>query len=293
MAQDARIPYVIAPHGMLDPWSLSQSKWIKRALLLWRVKSNLQHAAGIHYTAVAERDGAASLRLKPVSIVEPNGVELEAYQRLPERGSFRVRFDIAADRPIVLFLSRIHPKKGIDLLIPAFARVAAAYAPETGPVLALVGPEHPGYRATVEALIAQHGVGDRVIWTGMLQGVDKVQAYVDSDIFVLPSYQENFGIVVAEAMAAGLPVIISDKVNLDRDVLTAGAGAVVPTQVEPLATAIRDWLGDPGRRSAAGEAGRRYAFDRFSWDTIANRWAGHYAELIERFRESRARKRGA
>jgi glycosyltransferase involved in cell wall biosynthesis len=114
----------------------------------------------------------------------------------------------------VLFLSRIHPKKGLDLLIPAFRELLRSWpADAQKPKLALVGPDADGYRSEVETMVREQGITEQVLWTGMLQGSEKVQAYVDSDLFVLPSYQENFGIAVAEAMAAGLPVIISDRLK--------------------------------------------------------------------------------
>lgn len=280
VARRREVPYVFRPCGMLDPWSLSQNRWMKKLYLTWRLRRDLNGAAAIHYTADAERDGAAALKLRPPGIVEPNGVDLEAYRDLPARGAFRHRFGIDPQRPLLLFLSRIHPKKGLDLLIPAFAEVVANDQPGEGPLLALVGPDHDGYRVTVERLIAQHGVADRVIWTGMLQGADKVQAYVDSDLFVLPSYQENFGIVVAEAMAAGLAVVISDKVNLDRDVLSAGAGGVVPLDAPRLASEIVTWLRNSVMRQRAARAARSFAFERFDWASIAARWADGYQKIL-------------
>ncbi|HLL87741.1 MAG TPA: glycosyltransferase, partial [Tepidisphaeraceae bacterium] len=278
-ARRSGVPYVFRPCGMLDPWSLSQNRWVKRLFLAVRLRRDLNAAAAVHYTAEAERDLAAPVELNPPTIVEPNGVDLDAFHRLPPRGAFRQQYGIPQDHAIVLFLSRIHPKKGLDLLIPAFAKVVAAAGPSKR-VLVLAGPDHDAYRSTVEAIIDQHGLTERAVWTGMLRGADKVQAYVDADLFVLPSYQENFGIVVAEAMAAGLPVVISDKVNLDRDVVAARAGSVVPTQVEPLAVELVRWLADPELRRTAGLAGRQYAFERFDWQAIARRWTDHYARLI-------------
>ena len=284
VAYQRSVPYVFRPCGMLDPWSLSQNRWKKRLYMAWRLRRDLNYAAAIHYTADAERDLAQTLALSPPAIVVPNGVDLEAFHQLPTRGAFRHKFGIEPNRPMVLFLSRIHPKKGLDLLIPAFAKVARDKVEGKEPLLALVGPDMDGYRAEVEALINTHGLNENIIWTGMLTGAEKVQAYVDSDLFVLPSYQENFGISVAEAMAAGVSVIISDKVNLDRDVLAAQGGAVVPTRVEPLAEAIGKWLGNDELRQRAGSAGRKFAFKHFSWDSIASRWIEHYASLIETYR---------
>lgn len=274
-------PYIFRPCGMLDPWSLSQGRWKKRLYMSWRLGRDLNRAAALHYTADAEREGASRLKLRPRPIVEPNGVDLEAYRDLPARGAFRTRFAIDAKVQLLLFLGRIHQIKGLDLLIPAFASTLASWSGDAKPVLVLAGPNRNEYRAVIERMISAHRIDENVIWAGMLQGQEKVQAYVDSDLFALPSYHENFGIVVAEAMAAGLPVIVSDRVNLDRDVLAAGAGAVVPMQVESIANVLREWLVESATRLAAGKAGREYAFRAFSWMAIAQRWQEHYARILE------------
>lgn len=284
LCRKAGVPYIFRPCGMLDPYSLSRSAWLKKILLALRLRRDLNNASAIHYTADVERDLAQGLQLRSPSIVEPNGVDLGAYSHLPARGAFRQRFGIEADRPLVLFLSRIHPKKGLDLLIPAFAKVVesghAATDRASDAMLVLAGPDDGGYRASVEQLIAKHGLGTRVIWTGMLQGEEKLSAYVDSDLFVLPSYQENFGIAIVEALASGTPVIISDQVAIWHELRAAGVAGVVPTQVAALADEMRSWLNDEGRRARAGEAGRTLALTKFSWDRIAARWQGHYQQLI-------------
>ncbi|HWB55266.1 MAG TPA: glycosyltransferase, partial [Tepidisphaeraceae bacterium] len=116
--------------------------------------------------------------------------------------------------------------------------------------------------------------------TGMLRGSERIAALVDADLFVLPSYQENFGIVVAEAMAVGCAVIISDQVNIYSDVITADAGAVVPCEIAPIADSLSQWMRDPARRFAAGQRGRAAAFERYDSSRIAARWADHYAKMI-------------
>jgi len=276
VSRELQIPYIFRPCGMLDPWSLNQGKWKKRIYMAWRLRRDLNLAAAIHFTAEKERDLTAPLHLRAPSIVEPNGIDLSEFAELPQRGRFRARFPSLGNRPIVLFLSRLHPKKGLDLLIPAFA---AGAPPEA--MLVLAGPCDDRYRVELDRLVRKHDLGQRVIMPGLLRDVERLEAYVDAELFCLPSYQENFGIAVVEAMAAGLAVIISDKVNLDRDVIAAGAGAVVPTQIEPLADAMNQWLFDKSLRQRAGAAGREYAFQRFSWNAIAARWLKHYKALLE------------
>jgi glycosyltransferase involved in cell wall biosynthesis len=278
IARRRRVPYVLAPHGMLDPWSLRQSKWVKRLYMFWRLRYDLNRAAAIHFTTTIERDlAAATLRLAPASIVEPNGLDFSEFDPPPARGRFRASHAIAPDRPVVLFLSRIHPKKGLDLLVPALARSGLADA-----LLVIAGPDESGYRPEVERLIAQHALGDRVLFTGMLKGAARVEAFVDADLFALPSYQENFGIAVAEALACGTPVVISDQVNIHPEITAAGVGGVVPLDVERLAAELRRWMTDISLRQTAAARAPGFVRERYDWNQIARRWAGHYAKLVER-----------
>lgn len=272
-----RVPYVWSPQGMLDPWSLSQ-RWLrKRVMLQWRVRTDLNAAAALHFATDVERELVSPLELRPRSVVEPLGVDLGEFATLPDRGFLRTRHPAIGQRRIVLFLSRIHYKKGLDLLIPAFARSG-----KPDEVLVLAGPVADGYEPELRQQISKAGIGDRVVFTGMLHGRDRLSAMVDADVFVLPSYQENFGIVVAEAMAAGCPVVISDQVNLHRDVSSAGASRVVPTQVEPLAVAIRATLDDREASSRMVENARRLVVERYDWKRIAERWVRHYERIIDR-----------
>jgi glycosyltransferase involved in cell wall biosynthesis len=270
----ASIPYIFRPCGMLDPWSLRQSRWKKKPYMAWRLRRNLNGAAAIHFTADIERDLTIPLGLKPQSIVEPNGVDLCEFENPPTPGSFRDRYPIAKGRRLVLFMSRLHHKKGLDKLIPAFTRLKDRSA-----VLAIAGPDSDGYQKTVEKMIADANIADRVFFTGMLWREQRVAALADSDLFVLPSYQENFGVVVIESLAAGTPVVISDQVNLYPDILAAGVGGVTPLDVEKLTVEMDRWLEDDEMRRATGEKAKRFARERYNWLKIAERWRGHYQRL--------------
>jgi glycosyltransferase involved in cell wall biosynthesis len=275
VARRLGVPYLMMPHGMLDPWSLLQSRTRKRLYMGWRLRRDLDHAAALCFTTDSERDLVRPLGLRPPSIVEPLGLDLREFEHLPPERRFRSRFPALAGRPIVLFLSRIHPKKGLDVLVPAFARAQTGDA-----MLVIAGPDQDGYRATVERMIGQHGLTDRALFTGMLRGIERVEALVDADVFALPSYQENFGIVVAEAMAAGCPVIISDQVNLHDQVTRSGAGAVVSTKVELVAAEITRFLADGASRVEAGRKGRAFALEEYDWAKVAMRWLSHYRALV-------------
>lgn len=266
-------PYVITPHGMLTPWSLGQKRLKKSIYLAFRLKRVLNHAAAIHYTTAHERDQSASVGLKPPAIVEPLGVDLSEFQNLPARGAFRAKHNLA-DRKLIVFLGRIHPGKGVEYLVPALAKMK-----RTDAMLAVVGPDSGGFQRTIERMIEEHQLQQRVIFTGMLRDRDKIEALVDADVFALPSEHENFGLVVIESLACGTPVVVSDGVAIAGEVKQARAGSVVHLNVpDSLSSALDGWLDDTGRNEA-GERGRAYVFEHFDWTTIGRHWVEHYGQL--------------
>ena len=147
-------------------------------------------------------------------------------------------------------------------------------------VLVIAGPDAAGYGATIRQLVAQHGVDERVIFTGMLAGEQKLAALVDADLLALPSFHENFGLVVIEALAAGTPVVVSDQVNLHPEVTSAGVGGVVPTDPPALARELDRWLDDEPLRRSVAEKGPALVRQRYDWNQIARRWVDHYSGLL-------------
>ena len=270
-----RIPYVIRPCGMLDPWSLSQKKLKKMAYMAWRLRTNLDRAAAIHFTSRTERDQTKSLGLRTQSLVEPNGVDLSEFQHLPTPGTFRARYPSISDNPLIVFMGRIHPGKGLEYLVPAMAKVKP-----TNTVLAVVGPDSKNFRSTVEALVARHGLQDRVIFTNALYGADRVTALTDADLFALPSDHENFGVAVVESLAASTPVVISDRVNIHDQIAAAGVGGVVPTNIDMLAEELSRWLSDEPLRRKAAKAARPFVQENYDWRRIAQHWRDHYANFL-------------
>jgi glycosyltransferase involved in cell wall biosynthesis len=273
-AQRRGVPYVITPHGMLSPWNLSQSKWGKKLFLRWRLRKNLDRAAAIHYTCDVERDLVAPLKIKAKPIVERLGLDLAEFRNLPPRGAFRAKWPQLQDKPFILFLGRIDYKKGLDILIPAFAAARLADTP-----LVIAGPDRDRYESTVRALVAHHHLHDRVIFTGMLHGRDRLEAYVDATLFALTSHQENFGITVIEAMACGCPVLISDQVNIHSEVTQSGGGEVVPMTIRAISAALEKWMPDEAARQTSGAVGRAFVMDRYGWNTVAREWKAHYEML--------------
>ena len=279
-----RVPYVIRPHGALDPYlytrSSSRNLRLKRLYERYFELPNLNKAGAIHYTAEEERKRASFLGLKAPSFVVPNGLDWSRYQVLPARGALRARWGLS-DAPMVLFLGRLHFKKGLDLLIPAFDALRRRLP---GAQLVIAGPENDGYGRKVRGWVRERGLESAVHFVGSLEGADVAQAYVDADVFALPSYTENFGMTVAEAMACGLPVVISDQVNIHAEVSGAEAGLVTGCDAGEVAAALESLLRDPDRCRAMGEAGRRLVQRRFAWPAIVGQLTSEYQKVIDRHR---------
>ncbi|HEX2115680.1 MAG TPA: glycosyltransferase, partial [Alphaproteobacteria bacterium] len=224
----------------------------------------IRGAAALHYTAAEEMKLAEPYAHGAPGVVIPNGLDLAEYADLPRPGGVRSGHPAIAGRRIVLFLGRLNFKKGLDLLVPAFAEACRSV---NDLHLVIAGPDD-GMRQETERLVAEARIGDRITFLGMLGHAQKLAAYRDAAMFVLPSYSENFGIAVVEAMACGVPVVISDKVNIWREVQEAGAGLVAPTTVSAVADQIVRLARDP-EAAAMGARGRRLVEERFSWDKIA------------------------
>ncbi len=276
MLRRGRVPYVFRPCGMLDPWSLRQGALKKKVFLALRGRRDLNGAAAIHYTTETERRLAGPLKLGPKEFVIPNGIELGEFDPPPERGVFRREQSIAGDAPLVVFLSRLHYKKGIELLLPAFKEAAPAEA-----VLALCGPGDDEYVGSLRALAEKLGITARVRFTGMLKGRSRLLALADADVFCLPSYQENFGVVVVEAAAAGAAVLVSDQVNIWDEVVRERAGAACPCEVPALTSKLRVMLSDLTSTRRMGERGREWA-RTFDWAQISGRIEAMYREVVGR-----------
>lgn len=268
------IPYVVTPHGLLDRFNMSTGWFKKRTYFEFRMRGPLNGAAALHFATEMERGAVARLRLRAQSIVEPFGLAAGEYASLPAEGTFRSRNPQLAHRRYVMFLGRLDYGKGLELLIPAFAATRDREAQ-----LVIAGPDSfSGYRRTVEALIDRHAVRERVILTGLLDSEQKRAALVDAHVLCHPSFHENFGLVVVEALACGCPVILSDQVYLHPQLSREGLAKVVRLDVGEVTAALESALTAP---KADGEAGRNFVLDRFNWERIGRDWAGHYQGMIK------------
>jgi glycosyltransferase involved in cell wall biosynthesis len=268
----AGVPYVLSPHGCLDPWSLSQRATEKRLLLAAAERRNVECAALLHFTAPAERELAPEWARRLPFVVVPNVVDAGAFEG-------RADDEARSGSCEILILGRIHEMKGFDTLVPALRRVLDQ---ESRAQLVVAGPDEGGYRAKVERMIAANGVEHAVRFTGYLGAAARAEALARATMLVAPSYRENFGMVVAEAMAARLPVIVSPAVNIADDIAAAGAGLVVQKAVEPLADAILGLLRDPERRRTMGDAGRRLVAERYGPAAVAAGLVAGYEEAQRR-----------
>lgn len=269
------VPYIVRPHGTLDPYIYRRRrfrKWIVETIFQNRVN---RHAAAFHFTTQEEMELAAPYIAGRPGFVAPLGVDLSQFQDLPPQGHLRNKHPELGDRPIVLFYSRLDFKKGLDILIPAFAD---AVRQGLDIALVLAGPDH-GMEAKAREWVTEHGIADRTVFTGMLHGEDALGALGDADLFVLPSYSENFGISVVEAMALGLPVLISDKVNIWREVTADGAGIATPPAVEPFGRELVALMRDKELRTAMGAAAKASVARRFTWDQVGHRLVEVYSAI--------------
>ena len=239
-----RTPYVVFAHGMLDPWfkRTYPRKHLKK-WLYWLAAEYwiLRRAHRVLFTTALERDLATqSFWLhRWNAVVAPLGSEPTPADPLTLRAAFHQRCPELAGTRFLLFLGRIHPKKGCDLLTQAFAEIAPSH-----PNLRLViaGPDPANWRAQLEPALLAAGVADRVHWPGMLEGHAKWGAFAACDGFILPSHQENFGIAAVEALASAKPVLLCDPVNIAPDLATAGCALVEPDTLDGTRRLLTGWL---------------------------------------------------
>ncbi|MEM1209448.1 MAG: glycosyltransferase [Planctomycetota bacterium] len=266
-------PYIVLLNGMLDPWSLSQSRVKKALALKVAYRQFLSSASSLQVGNEDERALMEPLSLGVRTDIIPNGVFMEEVEPLPEKGSFRASLPELGDRRFVLFLSRLHFKKGLDVLADAYAKVAAAL-PDLRLVVA--GPDD-GYEDVFRRRVDEVGIADKVIMTGPLYGDRKWGAMVDAACFCLPSRQEGFSVAITEALACGCVPVITEGCHFP-EVVTAGAGEVVALSGGAVADALRRVLDHPEAALDQAARGQRLVRERYTWPAIGD-------QLIDLYRE--------
>ncbi len=280
LAMKNHIPYVVRPLGVLNRWGMqNRRRGLKQLSFRLIERHILDNAAAVHYTSQQERLEAEEAGATSRPSVIPLGIDLSEFEQMPGPGSFYRKFPEAVDRDIILFLSRLDAKKGLDLLLRAFAEIQDQ-CPQALLVIAGSGEEAfvAGLRQLAEAL----KVADKIIWAGFLSGEEKLSAFRAATLFALPSYSENFGIAVVEALAAGLPCVVSDQVGIASDISEFEAGQVVPCQAAPLALALRSLLTEPDLRRALALRACRLARHRFSEESMVRALTGLYGQVALR-----------
>jgi glycosyltransferase involved in cell wall biosynthesis len=276
VARRCRVPYLVAAHGMADPWALRHKAWKKR-MYTWLVeRRNLSGAACLHALSEPEVDHLREFApAMPVALV-PNGVDLAPFDDLPERAVLERRHPELAGKRVVLFLGRLHRKKGLDLLGEALRALGHRY----DDLHLLVAGRDEGARAELADRAAAAGLSDRITWLGHVSGRAAREAWGAADLFVLPSYSEGFSMAVLEAMAARKPVLISTACHFD-EVGRCGAGLVVEPEAASVIEGLRALLeSGPAVLAAMAERGRMLVEGDFTWDRQAARLRDVYRWLI-------------
>jgi glycosyltransferase involved in cell wall biosynthesis len=265
------VPVIIHPHGMLEPWALRRSNWKKQITgRLWEYE-NLRRAACLRVTSADELRSVRSFGLKnPVALI-PHGIDVEDYASLPPKIEAGALLPLLKGKRVLLFLSRVHPKKGLPLLLRAWHALSRE---RHDWLLAIAGPDQRGHTDELKRLVDELDLNESVVFTGALFGAQKLAAYALSDLFVLPSYSENFGISVGEALAAGLPVVTTRGTPW-KGLQERGCGWWTEATLKSLTETLREALSLSKRELVEmGEKGRQWVKRDFAWERLA-------AEMIE------------
>lgn len=283
LAKELRVPLVLSAHGTL-PYDTGR----QAAKQLWdRAFGSrlLPHFAQVIALTGAETDEARAvwaacgvpLPDERISVV-PNGIYVNDFAALPPTGPFRARWNLGGG-PVVLFLGRLQERKGVQLLIPAFAQ-AVEHVPDAR--LLIVGPDE-GMRVVAQAQVEEYGLGDHVIFTGLLTGPDRLAALAAADLFAMPAVGEGFSMAVLEAMACGLPVLLTPGCNFP-EAAAEGAGLVVPREVPALAEALTALLTDADQRASMGRCAQALIRERYTWAQVATQMEAVYRMVAARKR---------
>jgi glycosyltransferase involved in cell wall biosynthesis len=271
MARKNKIPYIITPRGMLEPWSLEQKKIKKKIALSLFQNKDLKNAACIHATATLEAENIRNLGYtNPIAVI-PNGIDLKEFPEFKKSKAAEKR---------ILFLSRIHQKKGIENLIEAWSQIHKIIRENWS--ITIVGNGEEKYIAALQALLINKGLSDQILIKGPMYGEDKLKEYQDADLFVLPTYSENFGIVIAEALACNTPVITTKGAPWN-ELETTQSGWWIDIGVEPLNKALEEALQTPPETlNQMGENGRKLVEEKYSIEAVTKQMLELYTWILEK-----------
>ncbi len=271
-------PYICYTHGTFEPWAINYKRWKKTIYFRLIEGRILQHAAGIVVCNLSEAAELSHRHINTPCRRIPWGVDLSDSGRLPERSLLKKIRPELIDQPFILSLSRLHPKKGLDLLLPAFGEIKEEFPAWH---LVVAGPDEGGYLQVLERLTADLGLVDRVFFPGLVTGEVKAALLAHTDLFVLPSYSEGFPMAVSEALGCGRPLIITQTCYVP-EVAQEGAGLEIPPTKEALVAALRQLLSDAALRQQCGRQALAVAQKYFTWEAVAEQSLAFYREVMSR-----------
>jgi glycosyltransferase involved in cell wall biosynthesis len=271
-------PVIYTAHGTLEPWALKNSGWKKRVVGAWFQNADLRNADCIHVNSEPEAEGVRKLGIKcPIAVI-PNGVNLDEFDLSQDTEPFYERFPTLRGKRLMLFMARLHEKKGLGHLIPACGKLAADF-PDWHLVIA--GPDG-GYLTTAQQLVAEHRLGNRVTFVGRVDGELKQATRAACELFVQPSFSEGFSMAILEALAAGKPVLLTPGCNFP-EAARAGAAVEVEPTVEGTTEGLRELLAlKPNELQERGIAGRQLVEMQYTWDGVAQKTLELYRYLHDR-----------
>lgn len=272
-----KIPYIITPHGMLDPWALAYKAWKKQLYYTRFERPALKNASIIQVLTTAEAEQVNKLGFDQTAII-PNGIDPKDFATLPNSEMFYQQYPHLRGKKLILFLGRIDPKKGLNLLAPAFAKIHTTF-PNTHLIIA--GPDSIGFTPTVQSYFAKAKCLDAVTFTGMLTGPIKYAVLAVADLYVAPSYSEGFSISVLEGMASGLPCIITTGCNFPESA-SVQAAHIVNADAVAIADALIHCLQHPEEAKAMGARARQFIFEHYTWNQIASNLMQVYQTILDK-----------
>lgn len=272
------IPFVVSIHGELEPWGLNFKRCKKRIYSSLIQRRILQEASALHAITTREVQNIKNFGISNKVVVIENGINLSEFQNLPPKQKLIEYFPELQGKKILLFLGRLHVNKGLDILIRAFSRIIEKH-PDAR--LLLVGPDENGYKDQIIELVREENITEKVIFTGLLIGEKKQSALSGADLFILPSYSEGFSISILEAMASGLPVIITKPCNFP-EVEEQNAGIVINPDVSELEGAMSKLLVSMEIRRKMGENGQKLVMDKYNWEAISDKMFNLYEDVLNR-----------
>ena len=277
-AKKCGVPYVLQAHGSLA--TFFQKGWLKRTFdRIWGY-GLLRDAGKLIAVSPIEAEQYRNIGINEHKIeIVPNGIDLSEFDNLPQRGEFRRRYSLGSDQRIILYLGRIHKIKGLDLLVKAFADLSR---PLSDVRLVIVGPDD-GYLPSLKKLVADLEISTKVLFTGPLYGREKLKAYVDADVYVLPSSYEIFGITVLEACACGTPVIVTDNCGCSEWVKNSGAGYLVKYgDVLGLKEKMMKCLMEDSKAKWMAQQGQKYISNNLQWAQVVRKIEDIYTACISK-----------